>query len=46
MIVGEGPDYLLDVRDGVLVAESWASEDVHRARLGSVRDVGCSPRLA
>jgi predicted nucleotidyltransferase len=36
MIVGAGPNYLLDVRDGVLVAESWASEEAHRARLNSI----------
>ena len=42
MIVGDGADYVLDVRDGVLVAESWASEEAHRTRLNSVREVGSS----
>jgi predicted nucleotidyltransferase len=42
MVVGDGPAYALDVRDGVLVAQSWASEDAHRARLRSPPEVGSS----
>lgn len=42
MVVGQGPDYLLDVRDGVLVAQSWATEEAHRAQFSSPRYVGSS----
>jgi hypothetical protein len=42
IIVGDGPDYRLDVRDGILIAESWASAEAHRARLYSVDEVGSS----
>ncbi len=42
VVVGDGPDYLLDVRGGVLVAQSWASEEVHRGRFMGPRDVGSS----
>lgn len=40
MVVGEGPDYLLDVRNGVLIAQSWALEETHRRQFTSPRDVG------
>lgn len=40
VVVGEGPRYVLEVRDGVLVAESWASEDEHRSRLSQPAEVG------
>ena len=40
MAVGQGPAYLLEVREGVLVAQSWASEQEHRARLASPGHVG------
>jgi predicted nucleotidyltransferase len=42
VIVGDGPGYLLRIEDGVLVSESWATEDAHRARFGSPREVGSS----
>lgn len=44
LVVGEGPDYLLEVRAGMLVAQSWASEETHRERFDSPADVGsCVP---
>lgn len=42
LVVGDGPGYLLHVRDAILVAESWASEAAHRARFGSPSEVGAS----
>jgi predicted nucleotidyltransferase len=42
VVVGEGPSYLLRLCEDVLVAESWATEDAHRARFGSPSDVGSS----
>jgi predicted nucleotidyltransferase len=39
-VIGDGPDYRLDVRDGVLVAESWASESERRAAFARPGDVG------
>jgi hypothetical protein len=35
IVVGDGPEYRLEVRDGILVSQMWASEEVHRARLRS-----------
>jgi hypothetical protein len=44
LVVGDGPAYRIDVRDGVLVAQSWATEDEHRARLNRPAAVGtCVP---
>jgi hypothetical protein len=42
VVVGEGPDYRLDVRKGMLVSQSWASEEEHRAQLMSPRQAGSS----
>ncbi len=42
VVVGDGPAYLLDVRDGVLVAQSWATEEEHRRRFDSPGEVGAS----
>jgi hypothetical protein len=38
--VGDGPAYLLEVREGVLVAQSWASEHEHGARMGRPGQIG------
>ncbi len=42
VIVGEGPSYLLRVCDDVLVSESWATEDGHRAEFSHPSEVGSS----
>jgi hypothetical protein len=40
IVVGDGPAYLLEVHEGVLVAQAWASELEHRARLTRPGQVG------
>ena len=40
IVVGDGPAYMLEVREGVLVAQAWASEQEHRARLAHPGQVG------
>ncbi|MGH3427651.1 MAG: nucleotidyltransferase family protein, partial [Mycobacteriales bacterium] len=40
MVVGDGPDYLLEMREGVLVAQAWASEPEHRAQMSDPGRVG------
>jgi len=40
VIVGVGPAYRLEAREGVLVAESWATEEGHRARFDNPSEVG------
>jgi predicted nucleotidyltransferase len=42
VIVGEGPSYRLRVSDDVLVSESWATEDAHRAEFSRPSEVGSS----
>jgi hypothetical protein len=42
MAVGDGPAYRLEVREGVLVAQSWASELEHRERLGRPSQIGAA----
>lgn len=40
VVIGDGPSYLLDVREGVLVAQAWANVDEHRRRLSEPGEVG------
>jgi predicted nucleotidyltransferase len=40
VMVGIGPDYRLEAREGVLVAESWATEEGHRARWEDPAEIG------
>jgi len=40
VIVGVGPAYRLEAREDVLVADSWATEEGHRARLDNPSEVG------
>lgn len=42
IVVGDGPEYRLEVRDGILVSQMWASEEVHRTRLRSPGEAGWS----
>lgn len=40
IVIGDGPSYLLDVHEGMLVAQAWASESEHRCRFADPGEVG------
>jgi hypothetical protein len=40
VVVGQGPEYLLDVREGVLIAQSWSTEADHRRHMDSPHEAG------
>ena len=42
IVIGDGPSYVLDVREGVLVVQSWASLEEHRQRLSDPGEVGAA----
>jgi len=40
VVIGDGPSYLLDVREGMLVSQAWAHEEKHRQRFDEPGEVG------
>jgi hypothetical protein len=40
IVIGDGPRYFVEVRDGVLVAQAWSTEAEQRRRFGDPREVG------
>lgn len=42
IVIGDGPRYFVEVRDGVLVAQAWSSEAEQRRRFGDPREVGAA----
>lgn len=42
IVVGQGPRYLAEVRDGVLVAQAWSTQDEQRRRFADPGQVGAA----
>jgi hypothetical protein len=42
IVIGDGPRYFVELRDGVLVAQAWSSEAEQRRRFGDPREVGAA----